>query len=37
MQTDLVYSDLKQPEELSKQVIDLTKVSIPEKNENITT
>ena len=34
-QTILVHGDLKQAEELSKQVSDLTEVSIPEKNERI--
>jgi putative mRNA 3-end processing factor len=34
--TVLVHGDLKQAEELSKKVSDLTEVSIPEKNESIT-
>ena len=34
--TVLVHGDLKQAEALSKLISDLTEVSIPEKNENIT-
>ena len=34
--TVLVHGDLKEAEALSKQVSDLTEVSIPEKNESIT-
>jgi Cft2 family RNA processing exonuclease len=35
-QTVLVHGDLKQAEALSKELVDLTQVCIPEKNETIT-